>query len=265
MSSKKDITLIFSSNPVNGALNLTPNGDRYNTVLYNPISVPRSAKYCIMQVIQSNIWWVVPNLSPVLNNDVFVFFDGVSTQTITIPLGLYDLGGIYSALQVASDNIPAAHKFFDMFIFAGNQATQKVEITLLLPGLSINWALSTVRVLMGFDASQVFTSTFSGQTIVGNNPAAFNSITSFFIHNNLVGDGIPTNAIASGVVANVFVDVPPGSLINYAPYLPPIVHAPELIGAKITNIVHYLTDQNNNAVNTNGEFWSYTLQISYWD
>jgi hypothetical protein len=26
-----------------------------------------------------------------------------------------------------------------------------------------------------------------------------------------------------------------------------------------------LTDQNNNAVNTNGEFWSYTLQISYWD
>ena len=70
MSSKKDITLIFSSNPVNGALNLTPNGDRYNTVLYNSISVPRSAKYCIMQVIQSNIWWVVPNLSPVLNNDV---------------------------------------------------------------------------------------------------------------------------------------------------------------------------------------------------
>jgi hypothetical protein len=260
------MTYIFSSDPTNGAFARSANGDQFSVNLYNPIQVPRNCKYCTVQVLSANVWYTTPNIAVVYDNDIFVFFDGTTTHTIQIDKGLYDLGALYNALQVKVNNLPAAFLWQDMFIWNGNQATQKVEITFLKPGISIDWNLSTVRTILGFDASQTATSVapFSNYTVTGNNIANFNTFTSYFIRGDLVNDGVPVNSTATGVLANIFIDTIPGSLINYVPQNPPIVFANDLIGARRTQIRFSLTDQRNQPVDTNGEYYAFVIQINYY-
>jgi hypothetical protein len=263
---KREMTYIFSSDPTNGAFARSANGDQFSVNLYNPIQVPRNCKYCTIQVLSANVWYTTPNIAVVYDNDIFVFFDGTTTHTIQIDKGLYDLGALYNALQVKVNNLPAAFLWQDMFIWNGNQATQKVEITFLKPGISINWNLSTVRTILGFDASQTAASVapFSNYTVTGNNIANFNTFTSYFIRGDLVNDGVPVNSTATGVLANIFIDTIPGSLINYVPQNPPIVFANDLIGARRTQLRFSLTDQRNLPVDTNGEYYAFLLQINYY-
>ena len=263
---KREMTYIFSSDPTNGAFARSANGDQFSVNLYNPIQVPRNCKYCTVQVLSANVWYTTPNIAVVYDNDIFVFFDGTTTHTIQIDKGLYDLGALYNALQVKVNNLPAAFLWQDMFIWNGNQATQKVEITFLKPGISIDWNLSTVRTILGFDASQTATSVapFSNYTVTGNNIANFNTFTSYFIRGDLVNDGVPVNSTATGVLANIFIDTIPGSLINYVPQNPPIVFANDLIGARRTQIRFSLTDQRNQPVDTNGEYYAFVIQINYY-
>jgi hypothetical protein len=263
---KREMTYIFSSDPINGAYARSPNGDQFSVNLYNPIQVPRNCKYCTIQLLSANVWYTTPNIAVVYDNDIFVFFDGTTTHTIQIDKGLYDLGALYNALQVKVNNLPAAFLWQDMFIWNGNQATQKVEITFLKPNISINWNLSTVRTILGFDASQTGASVapFSNYTVTGNNIANFNTFTSYFIRGDLVNDGVPVNSTATGVLANIFIDTIPGSLINYIPQNPPIVFANDLIGARRTQIRFSLTDQRNQPVDTNGEYYAFVLQINYY-
>lgn len=263
---KREMTYIFSSDPKNGAFARSVNGDQFSINLYNPIQVPRNCKYCTIQLLSANVWYTTPNIAVVYDNDIFVFFDGTTTHTIQIDKGLYDLGALYNALQVKVNNLPAAFLWQDMFIWNGNQATQKVEITFLKPGVSIDWTLSTVRTILGFDASQTAASVapFSYYTVTGNNIANFNSFTSYFIRGDLVNDGVPVNSTATGVLANIFIDTIPGSLINYVPQNPPIVFANDLIGARRTQLRFSLTDQRNQPVDTNGEYYAFVVQINYY-
>ena len=87
---KREMTYIFSSDPINGAYARSPNGDQFSVNLYNPIQVPRNCKYCTIQLLSANVWYTTPNIAVVYDNDMFVFFDGTTTHTIQIDKGLYD-------------------------------------------------------------------------------------------------------------------------------------------------------------------------------
>jgi hypothetical protein len=260
---EKTQTYIFSSDPANGAENTTQRGDEFSTTLYNPIHVPQYAKYCTLSVIGANIWWTVPNVSAAKNNNVFEYFDGTATRSITIPDGLYDLPSLEQAIYIQIDNIAGALPSDQTFNFVGDSATQKVVITFLSAGLVIDWTASTVRDILGYTTGST-PSVGQDESIIGENVAAFNTITSFLIKSNIIHDGIPVNARSSNVISNVFIDVPPGSLINYQPQNVSPVNADELIGASISNIRFNLTDQTNQPVDTNGEYWSFTMVIKYY-
>jgi len=260
---EKKMTYIFSSDPANGAENISEDGSEFFVQLYDPISVPHAARYCTIEVQSSNIWNVVPNISVALDNNTFAFFDGTVDQVITIPNGLYDLGQLAQAINVQIDNIPATIPSDELFIFTGDQSTQRVLITFKSAGLSIDWPQSSLRKILGFRTTSP-PSVGIDQTLIGEDIARFNVINSFLIHTDLIHSGIPVNAVDTAVIANVFIDVTPGSLINYTPFNIPVSNANELIGAKRSRLKFYLTDQSNVRVDTNNEYWSFTMVVRYY-
>lgn len=258
----RSFPIIISSDPANGALNLSDDGSTFNIILYSPIAFPMNTTYISCEVQGANIWNTSPNISIALDNNTFQFNDGVSTYNLAIPKGLYDLGGLQSALYTEINNLPAAQPAKDLFFFTANNATQKVVVNFVAAGVNIFWANSTVRKILGFDTTSPTTAP-AGQSITAPNVAAFNQTTSFFIKADIVRNGIPVNQNASGIAANVFIDVLPGSLINYQPQSPVQMDCSHLIGAAISQINCQLTNQNNVVSDTNGEFYSFTLIFRY--
>jgi hypothetical protein len=258
----RSFPIIISSNPDNGALNLSADGSTFNIILYSPISFPVNTQYITCEVQGANIWNTSPNISIALDNDTFQFNDGVLTYTLQIPKGLYDLGGLQSQLYTLINNIPAAQPAKDLFFLTGNAATQKVVVTFVAAGVNIFWANSTVRRILGFDTTSPTTAP-AGQSITAPNVAGFNQTTSFFIKADIVRNGIPVNQNSSSIAANVFIDVLPGSLINYQPQSPVAVDCSHLIGASISQINCQLTNQENVLSDTNGEYYSFCLVFRY--
>lgn len=261
---EKTIAQIFSSDVENGAFNVSADGSEFATVLYSPISIPHSARYCKIGVQAANVWYTTPNISIALDNNKFAFNDGVANQEITIPNGLYDLTQLASSIAVQIDNIPANIPSANLFDFIGDASTQKVIITFKSAGLSINWNTSTIRDILGFRITSPITAPING-SIIGEDTAKFNQINSYLIHTDLIHTGIPVNSIDSAVIANIFIDVTPGSLINYTPQIIATANGNELIGATRSTIISYITDQKGRRVDTNGEVWSYTLIITYYE
>ena len=93
--------------------------------------------------------------------------------------------------------------------------------------------------------------------------ASFNRTNSFLIRSDLVGNGIPVNSKAAGILAQVMIDEPPGSQVNYVPFFPPRSDADELIAHNKNFFSFFLVDQLGREVDTFGENWSFTLVIRY--
>ena len=53
---ERELNYIFSSDPVNGAFNVNALGSAFSIQLYEPITIPMSAKYCVVGVQGANIW-----------------------------------------------------------------------------------------------------------------------------------------------------------------------------------------------------------------
>lgn len=261
---EKTITYIFSSDTENGAFNVSEDGSEFATVLYSPIAIPHNARYCKIGVQAANIWYTTPNISIALDNNTFAFFDGTVNQSITIPNGLYDLPQLASSIAILIDNIPATIPSANLFDFFGDGSTQRVIITFKSAGLSIDWNASTLRTILGFRTTSPTTAPING-SIAGEDTAKFNQINSYLIHTDLIHTGIPVNSIDTAVISNVFIDVTPGSLINYTPQIIPTANGNELIGSVRSTIVSYITDQKGRRVDTNGEVWNYTLMITYYE
>ena len=270
---ERELNYIFSSDPANGAFNVNVLGSAFSIQLYEPITIPMSAKYCVVGVQGANIWNTVPNISEDLDNNVFFFSDGINPNIqVTIAKGQYDLvalqNAIYTAIDSNSDgNVPpAAYPAKDMFVFSPDNASQKVVVTFLKENISILWATSTLRTILGFEAGSPTAPPppITGKSLIAPNVARFNQITSFLIRTDLINTGIPVNANATGVLANVFIDVLPSSLINFTPFNIVWSDASNIIGARITTINFSLANQENQLVDTNSEYWNFTLIFKYY-
>lgn len=255
-----EIPLLVDSSPAAGALNVSADGSQFEINLEDPIAIPSSAMTCTVEVQEATVWWVTPNITTGVN-DAFSIDDGGGPYNITVPQGLYDLITLQASVDSA---VVAAGGPSGLFQFIADSATQKVVIRLIGIGVSVDFTIAnSFRDILGFN-SQVLGPTVVAQTdFLGDNQAAFNQINYFLIHSDLVNRGIRQNNTYDQTIAQVLIDVPPGSQIISRPFNPPKSPAWDLIAAKKKRIRFWLTDDQNRPVETVGESWSARVIIAF--
>jgi hypothetical protein len=192
---------IFSSSPSQGALNIRDDGSRFSVQMNYPLYIPNGAKDATCEVIQASIWNTSPNISPSFNNDMFVAFDGTNTIYIKIDKGLYDIQTLVAQLELQWDSYLAADgktaaaiSWANLFTITGNDSTQKVSIQFETDSKTdtyIDWKQSTIRSILGFDITSPQKPLVSKGSITAPYVADFNNLNAYYLHSDLVGQGIP--------------------------------------------------------------------------
>ena len=84
------------------------------------------------------------------------------------------------------------------------------------------------------------------------------------IHTDLISKGIRFNNLYRGVIGQILITKPPGSQIVSTLINPPRVSAGELAGSTRTIARFSITDDSNNPINTNGEYWTARICIRWY-
>jgi len=264
----EEISWLVSSDPSQGARNVSSNGDRFEVNLETALSIPKDAINVKVACEESTIWWVVPNIITGVNDKFRCFGDndaaGTQNFVVTIPQGLYDLAGLNSAVLSGLESLGAKTSPEPLVQLGADSATQKVIIRQNYTNVTVDFTgTDTFRDIIGFDSQVIPANAAAPIDILADNTASFNQINHFLIHSDLVGKGIRFNNAYNQTIAQVLIDVSPGSQIVSTPFHPAKSDANELAGARRSNIRFELTDDQNRSVNTNGEFWTSRIVISY--
>ena len=262
---KKEINLIFSSAPEQGAINKSADGSAFSVVLNSEIGLPDqkqmvagSATLCVSSVSVLNN---SPNISANIGNNILTWIAGGTTYNATIPDGLYDvqtLNGTIGRFLVA-EGLDA-----DRITIAGDFATNKIILSVKAnTQLDLSGANSP-RGILGFDSGVYPSSPQENAVVVyGDNIAAFDRVQNLRIKTNLIGEGIPTNSRNNGIIASIPILASPGSRIYYEPINPTTCSANELMGLSRNTIDFQLLDQLDRPASTLTEFYEFTVKISY--
>jgi hypothetical protein len=265
---EKHLSYVFSSDPANGAKNVSIDGDRFSVQLFQPIMIPSDAVSCSLKLTRATIWNTVPNISlEIGNNKLYVYTDFVSTgspvlHVITIPDGLYSLSGLNGFLSRSFSGLSLPS---NLVYITADDSTQKTILTFNQDNTWVDFTQSdTCRDVLGFNSRlSPLVPQLSGYSESADVVAKFNRTNSFLISGDIVSDGIPVNNVNKGILGEVLILKPPGSQINYTPFLPPSIDASELIGMTKNFFTFNLTDQISRSVDTLGEMWSFVIVISY--
>ena len=264
----EEISILVSSNPNQGAQNVSADGSTFQIQLQDGIKVPADAKNVTVSVEEATVWWVVPNIITGQNDTFYITApdtsDVLTNYISVIPQGLYDLSGLNNALLRDLENQGAKINPEPVLSLSPDDATQKVNIRTNYIGVSIDFTPNnTPREILGYDAQVYGPATQAPQNFLAPNVAQFNQVNYFLIHSDLVNTGLRLNDDYNQTIAQVLIDVAPGSQIVSTPFHPAKTNAPELAGAIRTTLRFQLTDDQNRPVNTNGEYWSARILISY--
>ena len=179
---------------------------------------------------------------------------------LTIPQGLYDLNGINQAISRELENAGAN----SLISLTPDEPTNRVEIRFNYNTVVVDFTYpDTPREILGFNNAIYGPYATVPLNVIAPNIAQFNQVNYYLIHSDLTNKGIRFNNAYNQTIAQVLIDVTPGSQIISKPFNPARINVNELIGAKRNNIRMWLTDDSDNRVNTNNEYWSARLVIRY--
>lgn len=256
---EKSKTYFFSSSESLGAFERSALGSTFQVELDRPLRVPPSAINVSIECVAANIWRTTPNISHEYDNDVLQFNDTLfNFKTIIIPKGVYGIGGLNEEIerQMLDMGYPA-----DTIVFGGNNSTQRATVTVAAGfQLVTDPGFSNIAPTLGFTDGLPKIAGYS----VANEVAKLNRINEYLIHcNNLVQGGISINNKHDGILTEVQIDVLPGNLITYRPYIPYVIDGNHLKLGGIDHLEFRLTDEQDRLVDTNGETWSCSVMIKY--
>ena len=262
----EEISMIVSSDPVNGATNISPDGSYFEVQLQDGLSIPKDALNINISVEEATIWWSVPNVITGENDKMYITgpdtADVITNYIITLPQGLYDLSGINAAIARELEIAGAKIDPDPLITLSPDEATQRVQIRFNYATVSIDFTPNdTFRVILGFN-SQVYTPV-PNNPVLAPNVAAFNRVNYFLIHSDLTNKGIRFNNNYNQTIGQVLIDVAPGSQIVSRPFNPANINAQELAGTSRTNLRFWITDDEDRRVNTNNEYWSARVVVHY--
>jgi hypothetical protein len=266
----QEISMLVSSNPINGARNISSDGSYFEIQLQDGLKIPRNAINVNISVEEASIWWVVPNIITGENDKLYITGpDNNNNQQnfiLTIPQGLYDLTGLNNAIvrELENNNAKTDSVIGPLIQLVADQATQKVILRVNYVNTSVDFTQTkTCREILGFNSQVIGPFISVPQNPVANNTANFNLVNYFLIHSDLTNKGIRFNNDYNQTISQVLIDVPPGSQIVNKPFNPAKISSEELKGTIRTNLRFWITDDKNKRVNTNGEYWSARIVISY--
>jgi hypothetical protein len=256
----KTQSFFFSSDPLTGASNISPDGSVFTIYLDTPISLPKACVNATIEVVQSQIWNTSYNISAEFANNNFTFTSATIPHSLTIPDGLYSLSGLNAFLGTQFVNLGLSS---GVITFSGDDSTQKSVLTFANSADSVNFTTAnSVRDILGFN-SQVIVSPSAGFSVYSDNSANFNRVNSYLIKSNLISNGLMLNNVGVGLIASVPIDASPGSQINYAPSNPVQIDCSELIGQSKGVLQFSLLDQSLRPAPTVGELWSFILVFKW--
>ena len=200
------------------------------------------------------------------------YVDYQDRQTIIIPKGLYGIDEINrhihrEIVQITVNDIPLAKNAITL---SGNVSTQRVIITLssgdgYTLSLDEDPALTNnIAPTLGFDnVGSVAYHTTAGDYFAGDSIAKLTRINAFFIHSDLVVEGLSSNGSGNSILTEIQISESPGSLIVYRPFNPFKLDGNHLRYGSRGLLSFRLTDERDRPVDTNGEHWSFSIVISY--
>lgn len=252
-------SLDFLANSGSGSENVSTNGASFE-VNWSPGLSIKGAKRANLKTKVVTIWYNTPNILSGVNDTLYIN-DGTLDYELVFDQGLYDFTSFKSelALLLVAEGLPS-----DQITLLSSDATQKVIIRFNYATTTIDFTQNdTMRDILGFDSGLVTTTI--GLSVKADNIAAFNTLEYYLIHCNLVRDGMTVNGKKSSVICRIPIPkgTSVGSQIVYEPISPTSITENSLTRRTITSAKFWLTDQDDNQVETGGEIWSVTISIEY--
>jgi hypothetical protein len=273
---QKDMTYFFSSSEALGAQNKDNNGSRFQINLDRPIAIPNNAVDVSIEVTSANIWFTTPNIdASYKNNKLYVYYsdpiNGSTTFTLEIPKGLYSVASLNETIDhlMRTITIPGTAERFECnsIVLSGDTATQKVKIQ-LGPNLSIftdpDAYPDNIADPLGFlPTNPIGPSSYTGEIFTAPVVARLNRINSYLLHGDIVKNGIQVNNTQANILTEIQLDVSPGKLLTYRPYLPYKLDGAHLKYGSRDLLTFWLTNEVNEYLDMNEENYSFSLTITY--
>lgn len=255
---QQSFSWLFSSSPLLGATNISPDGSQFTAVLQEDFRLPVNAGNVTIEVNTATIWYNTFNITEKNNQFQFRRSGGPGILTILIPPGLYSFDVLNNQIQTQLNVIGVTN-----YRLVASQPNQRVyeSFTVQANGIvETFWPEGTFYELVGFNLNRttVFPNTVAA-AYIGDRTARFNTTDYYLLHSSLVSRGIRTNGTFLQTIAQVPINQPPGSELYYNPMNPVKTSARELEGAVVSQVTCLLTDSQNQPVNTQGE--AYTVGV----
>jgi hypothetical protein len=237
---------------VNGTQqNTSGNGSTISYFLDPPLNFGNASVN--FKVLNCEVYYTFPNVSAARRNNRIDFFYQSLPHTIIFENGLYNLDSINSIIHdfCVSANLPD-----DLFQFTANASTSKVSLEFAYPNTNVVIGVNNLDIgpLLGWNVTSVLASN-TNRIWEAPNKAALNVVNKVLVHANFVSGSYLNSQGASDVCANVQINVGVGRQILYAPNHPYDVG---VFSNNISSVEFYITDENSNRLDTNGEYWSLT-------
>jgi hypothetical protein len=237
---------------VNGNLtNTKNNGSTISFYLDPPLSFGNSS--VSFKVLNAEVYYTFPNISVAKANNTLTFLYQTISRQIVFENGLYNLDSINQNIReyCIRNNIPD-----DLFLFSADPSTSKVSLEFAYPNISVAIGVVGVDIgpLLGWNTTTVLASN-TNRIHEAPNRAALNTVNRVLVHANFVNGSYFNSQGSSDVCANVQINVGVGRQIVYAPnHAYPV----SVFSNNLSSIEFYITDENNNRLDTNGEYWGLT-------
>ena len=258
---------LMSSNAQLGAINKNSLGSQFSINFDVPYLYESKAKSITMEVLEVECFFNQPNISVAINN-YRVEVTGQNnlnvliTAVISIPDGLYDPATLNNALQTELINAGIAT---DQIVFTGNQATNKIDITLNSAGAEINFNnvnYHGMADLLGFPY-QTFTAVLAGEVFSSTLDPTFNKLQYFLITSNITSNGTTFNGKASSIISRVLITGSANFQLINEPQHPYSHDLTYMKGRTIRSLTFELRDDLLQLVETRGENWSLRYRLVY--
>lgn len=287
---EKEISMFFSNDEAKDANQKQGEPSRFTVFLdKSPITVPESAVDVSIECLSANVWFTSPNISSAYKNDkLWLKYEhaGKSVEfSLDIPKGLYSITTLNATIQrmlyhlvvpggVDSNGIVVTTEggvnYFtsNCVCLKANVATQKTIIQ-LGKGLSLltdTAKANNIAPTLGFthDPVKVIAGTRNtGYAYEADSTAKMNKVNQYLLHGSIVQKGIAYNNRYNSILAEIQVDRPPGSLITYRPIIPYRVDGKHLTRSRADKVEFWLTNEDNEAIDLNGDFYSFSIVIRY--